>query len=90
MPPGKSSGGTRVCRGLFQERERRAGIRLQGQLLFNEIISEKRQESVERYILDNLDIPPQIFFSEFVSQDWENLAKAIEEDPAYFTPFSTA
>lgn len=53
----------------------------EGQLLFNEIISQKRQESVERYILKNLDIPPHIYFSEFVSQDWENLAKAIEEDP---------
>lgn len=53
----------------------------EGQLLFNEIISEKRQQSVERHILNNLDIEPQIYFSHFVSQDWDNLIKAIEADP---------
>ena len=52
----------------------------EGNPIFNEYISELRQKSVEKHILGNLDIPTEIFISRFVSQDWDNLEKAIEAD----------
>ena len=53
----------------------------EGDPVFNEYISEFRQASVEKHLLDNLDIPSDIFIRRFISQDWETLAKAVEADP---------
>ena len=53
----------------------------EGDPVFNEYISELRQSNVEKHILENLEVPSDLFISRFISQDWENLAKAIEADP---------
>lgn len=53
----------------------------EGDPVFNEYISELRQKSVEKHIFANLEFPSGVFVSKFVSQDWENLAKAVEADP---------
>lgn len=53
----------------------------EGDPLFNEIISDKRKESVERLLFNNIDFPAEIYESHFVSQDWENLIREIEKDP---------
>lgn len=53
----------------------------EGDPLFNEIISDRRKESVRRMLFDNLDFPAEIYESHFVSQDWENLIHEIEKDP---------
>ena len=53
----------------------------EGDPLFNDIISNLRQKSVEKHIFRNLEIPSDLLISKSASQDWENLAKAVEADP---------
>ena len=53
----------------------------EGDPLFNEIISNERQESLKKHILSNVDLPGHLFTQNHISQDWDLLASLIEADP---------
>ena len=53
----------------------------EGDTLFNRLVSEARQESVYKYLKNNIDVPASIIVKKSVSEDWETLALEVEKDP---------
>ncbi|MBQ8421470.1 MAG: DUF3575 domain-containing protein [Bacteroidales bacterium] len=53
----------------------------EGDPRFNEMISELRQKNITRYLRHNLDVPEELIVVSSVSEDWETLAEAVENDP---------
>ena len=53
----------------------------EGQLLFNEIISRERMNSVRKQLLSRTTVTEDILTETYSAQDWELLEKLVEADP---------
>ena len=53
----------------------------EGDTLFNRLVSEARQKSVYNYLKNHINLPASIIVSKSMREDWETLAKEVENDP---------